>query len=102
LRSALLAAAFFALLEYEGCVIVERWMGKKSTGMSTSFYDINRHAWRMVWVSDDGTSNDFEGTYRDSPHLFGVERRRENVGREEEVTSPHIGLSPITDDSSSQ
>jgi len=33
--------------------------------MSMSFYDTNRHAWRMMWVGNDGKSNDLEGTYRD-------------------------------------
>src|SRR5215831_12824785 len=48
--------------EYEGCVIVERWDGVSgSRGMSMSFYDVNRHAWRMVWNGDDNRSNDFEG-----------------------------------------
>ena len=56
--------------EYEGCVIVERWTGKRSNGMSLSFYDDNRHVWRMVWVSDDNGSNDFEGEYRDGAMRF--------------------------------
>jgi hypothetical protein len=56
--------------EYEGCVIVERWTGKNSNGMSMSFYDVNRHVWRMVWVSDNNQSNDFEGTYRDGAMRF--------------------------------
>ena len=48
--------------EYEGCVIVERWDGASgSHGMSMSFYDVHRRAWRMVWNGDDNQSNDFEG-----------------------------------------
>lgn len=57
--------------EYEGCVIVERWTGANSrSGMSMSFYDVNRRAWRMVWNSDDNRSNDFEGSYRDGAMRF--------------------------------
>jgi hypothetical protein len=57
--------------EYEGCVIVERWDGANgSAGMSVSFYDVNRRAWRMVWNGDDNQSNDFEGTYRDGAMRF--------------------------------
>ena len=57
-------------LEYDGCVIVERWTGTQSSGMSMSFYDANRHAWRMIWIGDDGQSNDFEGTYSDGAMRF--------------------------------
>jgi hypothetical protein len=56
--------------EYEGCVIVERWEGMSSRGMSMSFYDVNRHVWRMVWNGDDNGSNDFEGSYRDGAMKF--------------------------------
>ncbi len=56
--------------EYEGCVIVERWKGTKGRGMSMAFYDVNRHAWRMVWNGDDNSSNDFEGEYRDGAMRF--------------------------------
>jgi hypothetical protein len=57
--------------ECEGCVIVERWTGvNPASGMSISFYDVNRHVWRMVWVSDTAQSNDFEGSYRDGAMRF--------------------------------
>jgi hypothetical protein len=57
--------------EYEGCVIVERWTSANgSGGMSMSFYDVNRHVWRMIWNGDDNQSNDFEGTYRDGAMRF--------------------------------
>jgi hypothetical protein len=57
--------------EYEGCVIVERWSGVTgSAGMSMSFYDTNRHAWRMIWNDDSNQSNDFEGEYRDGAMRF--------------------------------
>ena len=57
--------------EYEGCVIVERWEGANSLdGMSMSFYDVNRRQWRMVWVADDGKSNDLAGSYRDGAMRF--------------------------------
>jgi hypothetical protein len=57
--------------EYEGCVIVERWTGVQgSAGMSMSFYDIHRRAWRMVWNDDANQSNDFEGSYRDGAMRF--------------------------------
>ena len=56
--------------EYEGCVIVERWEGAKSRGMSMSFYDVSRRVWRMVWNGDDNRSNDFEGSYRDGAMRF--------------------------------
>ena len=57
--------------EYEGCVIVERWESAKGGGgMSMSFYDVNRRAWRMVWDGDDNQSNDFEGAYRDGAMRF--------------------------------
>ena len=59
-------------LEYDGCAIVERWEGLASgiRGMSLSFYDTNRRAWRMVWIADDGLSNDFEGAYTDGAMRF--------------------------------
>jgi hypothetical protein len=57
--------------EYEGCVIVERWEGANgSRGMSMSFYDANRHAWRMIWNGDDNRSNDLAGSYRDGAMRF--------------------------------
>ena len=57
--------------EYEGCVIVERWTSAAgSGGMSMSFYDVNRHAWRMVWNDDGNQSNDFEGEYSDGAMRF--------------------------------
>ena len=56
--------------EYEGCVIVERWDGATSRGMSMSFYDVNRRVWRMVWNGDDNRSNDFEGSYHDGAMRF--------------------------------
>jgi hypothetical protein len=56
--------------EYEGCVIVERWEAASSRGMSMSFYDVNRRAWRMVWNGDNNRSNDFEGTYKDGAMRF--------------------------------
>jgi len=56
--------------EYDGCVIVERWKGTKSEGMSMSFYDVNRKAWRMVWNADDNQSNDFEGQYENGAMRF--------------------------------
>ncbi|MGH9442702.1 MAG: hypothetical protein ACRD16_10560 [Thermoanaerobaculia bacterium] len=58
--------------EYEGCAIVERWEGAASgtRGMSISFYDVNRRAWRMVWIADDGLSNDFDGQYSDGAMRF--------------------------------
>ena len=51
--------------EYDGCVIVERWTGKTSAGMSMAFYDTDRKVWRMMWVGDDGKTDDLEGTYTD-------------------------------------
>jgi hypothetical protein len=57
--------------EYEGCVIVERWTAANgSGGMSMSFYDVNRHVWRMVWNSDSNQSNDFEGSYENGAMRF--------------------------------
>jgi len=58
--------------EYDGCAIVERWDAIASGihGMSISFYDTNRRAWRMVWIADDGLSNDFEGTFSDGAMRF--------------------------------
>ena len=56
--------------EYEGCVIVERWEGAKTRGMSMSFYDVNRRMWRMLWNGDDNLSSDFEGSYRDGAMRF--------------------------------
>ena len=57
--------------EYEGCVIVERWMSAKgANGMSMSFYDTNRHVWRMIWESDSNQSNDLEGSYTDGAMRF--------------------------------
>lgn len=57
--------------EYQGCVIVERWTGKRAgAGMSMAFYDENRHVWRMIWNDDSNSSNDFEGSYRDGAMRF--------------------------------
>jgi hypothetical protein len=56
--------------EYDGCVIVERWTGKSGSGMSMSFYDVNRGVWRMIWNDDSNQSNDFEGTYTDGAMRF--------------------------------
>jgi Neuraminidase (sialidase) len=57
--------------EYEGCVLVERWDGTAgSHGMSMSFYDVHRRAWRMVWDGDDNQSNDFEGRYENGAMRF--------------------------------
>jgi hypothetical protein len=57
--------------EYDGCVIVERWTSVNgSAGMSMSFYDINRHLWRMVWNDDSNQSNDLEGSYSDGAMRF--------------------------------
>jgi Tetratricopeptide repeat len=56
--------------EYDGCVIVERWVGSASAGMSMSFYDVSRHVWRMVWNDDSNQSNDFEGSYHDGAMRF--------------------------------
>lgn len=35
-----------------------------------SFYDINRHLWRMVWNDDSNQSNDLEGSYSDAAMRF--------------------------------
>lgn len=56
--------------EYDGCVIVERWTSPHGNGMSMSFYDINRKAWRMVWNDDANSSNDFDGEYREGAMRF--------------------------------
>jgi hypothetical protein len=56
--------------EYDGCVILERWAGRRGSGMSMSFYDVNRKVWRMVWNDDGNQSNDFEGSYRDGAMRF--------------------------------
>ncbi len=57
--------------EYDGCVIVERWVSKLGQkGMSMSFYDANRHVWRMIWNDDANASNDFEGEYKDGAMRF--------------------------------
>ena len=58
--------------EYDGCVIVERWVatGATGAGMSMSFYDVNRHVWRMIWNDDANSSNDFEGSYHDGAMRF--------------------------------
>ena len=56
--------------EYNGCVIVERWTGKTSSGMSMAFYDTNRKVWRMVWIGNEGKSDDFEGSYHDGAMRF--------------------------------
>jgi hypothetical protein len=56
--------------EYEGCVVIERWQGTGSAGMSMAFYDVNRRVWRMVWNDDANQSNDFEGSFRDGAMRF--------------------------------
>ena len=56
--------------EYDGCVIVEHWTSPTRSGMSMSFYDTNRKAWRMIWNDDANSSNDFEGEYRDGAMRF--------------------------------
>jgi hypothetical protein len=58
--------------EYDGCVIVERWIaiGGRGAGMSMSFYDVNRRKWRMIWNDDANSSDDFEGSYHDGAMRF--------------------------------
>lgn len=57
---------------YEGCVFIEEFAssGGEPIGMSMSFYDINRKAWRMIWNDSRNTSNDFEGSYHDGAMRF--------------------------------
>lgn len=57
--------------EYDGCVFVERWTGKNSSGMSMVFFDVTQKTWRMFWNDDSNGSNVFdEGTYRDGSMRF--------------------------------
>jgi len=59
--------------DYESCAIVEHWTSAAPNGgggMSLGFYDVNSKAWRMVWIGDDGRSNDLQGDYRDGAMRF--------------------------------
>jgi hypothetical protein len=56
--------------EYEGCVFIERWVGRSGSGMSMVFYDVIRKVWRMVWNDDSNGSNDLEGSYHDGAMRF--------------------------------
>ena len=60
---------------FEGCVFVEQFSSARpggGHGMSMTFYDVNRHAWRMVWNDDSNGSNDFEGSVKDGVmHFLG-------------------------------
>jgi hypothetical protein len=60
---------------FEGCVFVEQFSSSRpggGHGMSMTFYDVNRHTWRMVWNDDSNGSNDFEGSVKDGVmHFLG-------------------------------
>jgi quercetin dioxygenase-like cupin family protein len=53
------------------CVISESWRGAAGgTGKSINFYDVNRKAWRQVWVASGGGSLDYSGEFRDGAMRF--------------------------------
>src|SRR6185437_1873016 len=53
------------------CVINESWHGAAGgAGKSINFYDVNRKAWRQVWVATGGGSLDYSGEFRDGAMRF--------------------------------
>jgi len=46
------------------CGILEEWAGTAGDyGKSINFYDNNRGKWRQVWIADNGSSLDYEGSF---------------------------------------
>lgn len=46
------------------CGILEEWAGTAGDyGKSINFYDNNRAKWRQIWIADNGSSLDYEGSF---------------------------------------
>jgi len=46
------------------CGVLEEWAGTAGDyGKSINFYDTNRAKWRQIWIADNGSSLDYEGSY---------------------------------------
>jgi hypothetical protein len=46
------------------CGILEEWAGTAGDyGKSINFYDNSRAKWRQIWIADNGSSLDYEGTF---------------------------------------
>jgi tetratricopeptide (TPR) repeat protein len=59
--------------EYDGCVFIEHWMPIASSGlpgMSMSYYDSDRRAWRFIWNDDQNGSIQFVGGLHDGAMEF--------------------------------
>ena len=55
----------------DGCAVLEEWTGSKGgIGKSLNFYDLNRKAWRQVWVGTGGGSLDYSGDFHDNAMHF--------------------------------
>lgn len=53
------------------CVVNEHWRGANgSEGKSINFFDVNRRAWRQLWVASGGGSLDYSGEFRDGTMRF--------------------------------
>jgi hypothetical protein len=53
------------------CGIVEEWAGTAGDyGKSINFYDTNRARWRQVWIADNGSSLDYEGSFANGAMRF--------------------------------
>ncbi len=53
------------------CGILEEWAGTAGDfGMSINFYDLNRAKWRQIWIADNGSSLDYEGSFTDGAMRF--------------------------------
>jgi hypothetical protein len=59
--------------EYEGCVLIERWVPGAlggPAGMSLSYYDPADKLWHFVWNDDSNGPIQFVGNYRDGAMEF--------------------------------
>jgi hypothetical protein len=55
----------------EHCVILENWKGTLGgDGKSMNFWDVNRKAWRQVWVATGSGSLDYAGSFHDGAMRF--------------------------------
>jgi hypothetical protein len=53
------------------CLVLENWTDRfGGQGKSMNFYDTNTRKWRQIWVSDNGGSLDYSGSFRDGAMRF--------------------------------
>ncbi len=57
--------------QLEHCLLLEEWTASNgSAGKSFNFWDVNRKAWRQVWIAGDGQALDYEGQFTDNAMRF--------------------------------